>query len=127
MENSPSFRKTKNKNFQPPNLELDSLIDSGAESNIIMIPTWIENHDLHPKLLLLKTSSKLATSQGISLTKYGTFQLLLITTRTREQSKFISKSSKRIFHITNIKHNIAGVPFITTISSQIHSKQRTTN
>ena len=29
----------KNKEFQPPDLEIDFLIDSGAESNIINIPT----------------------------------------------------------------------------------------
>ena len=30
----------RNKEFQPPDLEIDFLIDSGAESNIINIPTW---------------------------------------------------------------------------------------
>ena len=30
----------KNKEFQPPDLEIDSLLDSGAESNLINIPTW---------------------------------------------------------------------------------------
>ena len=29
----------RNKEFQPPDLEIDFLIDSGAESNIINIPT----------------------------------------------------------------------------------------
>ena len=32
----------KSKEFQPPDLEIDFLIDSGAESNIINIPTWNE-------------------------------------------------------------------------------------
>ena len=32
----------KKKKFQPPDLEIDFLIDSGAESNIINIPTWNE-------------------------------------------------------------------------------------
>ena len=32
----------KSKNFQPPDLEIDFSIDSGAESNIINIPTWNE-------------------------------------------------------------------------------------
>ena len=40
----------KNKEFQPPDLKLDFLIDSGAESNIINIPTWNEIRTLHPKL-----------------------------------------------------------------------------
>ena len=38
----------KNKEFQPPDLENDFLIDSGAESNIINIPTWNEIRILHP-------------------------------------------------------------------------------
>ena len=40
----------KSKEFQPPDLEIDFLIDSGAESNIINIPTWNEMKTLHPKL-----------------------------------------------------------------------------
>ena len=50
----------RNKEFQPPDLEIDFLNDSGAESNIINIPTWNEIKTLHPKLTLLETSSKLA-------------------------------------------------------------------
>ena len=52
----------KNEEFQPPDLEIDFLIDSGAESNIINIPTWNEIKLLHPILKPLETSSKLATS-----------------------------------------------------------------
>ena len=51
------------KEFQPPDLETDFLIDSGAESNIINIPTWNEISTLHPNLKPLETSSKLATAQ----------------------------------------------------------------
>ena len=40
----------KNKQFQPPDLETDFLIDSGAESNIINIPTWNEIRTLHLNL-----------------------------------------------------------------------------
>ena len=40
----------RNKEFQPPDLEIDFLIDSGAESNIINITTWNEIKTLHPKL-----------------------------------------------------------------------------
>ena len=57
----------RNKEFQPPDLEIDFLIDSGAESNIINIPTWNEIKTLHPKLTPLATSSKLATAQGSTL------------------------------------------------------------
>ena len=51
----------RSKEFQPPDLEIDFLIDSGAESNIINIPTWNEIKTLHPNLTPLETSSKLAT------------------------------------------------------------------
>ena len=55
----------RNKEFQPRDLEIDFLIDSGAESNPINIPTWNEIKTLHPKLTPLATSSKLATAPGI--------------------------------------------------------------
>ena len=61
----------KSKEYQPPDLEIDFLIDSGAESNIINIPTWNEIKLLHPNLKPLETSSKLATAQGSTLINYG--------------------------------------------------------
>ena len=70
----------KNKEFQPPDLEIDFLIDSGAESNIINIPTWNEIRTLHPNLKPLETSSKLATAQGSTLVNYGEIQLSLVLT-----------------------------------------------
>ena len=57
----------RNKENQPPDLEIDFLIDSGAESNIIKIPTLNEIKTLHPNLTPLETSSKLATAQGSTL------------------------------------------------------------
>ena len=78
----------RNKEFQPPDLEIDFLIDSGAESNIINIPTWNEIKTLHPKLTPLATSSKLATAQGSTIVNYGKVQLFLLPTRTMEQKKF---------------------------------------
>ena len=103
----------RNNEFQPPDLEIDFLIDSGAESNIINIPTWKEIKTLHPKLTPLATSSKLATAQGSTLVNYGKIQLFLLPTRTMEQNKNLSKPIKQIFHITDIKHNIIGIPFIS--------------
>ena len=103
----------RNKEFQPPDLEIDFLIDSGAESNIINIPTWNEIKTLHPKLTPLATSSKLATAQGSTLVNYGKIQLFLLPTRTMEQNKILNKPFKQIFHITDIKHNIIGIPFIS--------------
>ena len=103
----------RSKEFQPPDLEIDFLIDSGAESNIINIPTWNEIKTLHPKLTPLETSSKLATAQGSTLVNYGKIQLFLLPTRTMEQNKILTKPFKQIFHITDIKHNIIGIPFIS--------------
>ena len=103
----------RNKEFQPPDLEIDFLIDSGAESNIIHIPTWNEIKTLHPKLKPLATSSKLATAQGSTLVNYGKIQLFLLPTRTMEQNKILNKPFIQIFYITDIKHNIIGIPFIS--------------
>ena len=103
----------RNKEFQPPDLEIDFLIDSGAESNIINIPTWNEIKTLHPKLTPLATSSKLATAQGSTLVNYGKVQLFLLPTRTMEQNKILNKPFKQIFHFTDINHNIIGIPFIS--------------
>ena len=67
------------------------------------------------------------------LTNYGKIQLFLVPTRTMEQNKILNKPFEQIFHITNIKHNIIGIPFITkykpTISiqnSKIHIKDKYT-
>ena len=103
----------RNKEFRPPDLEIDFWIDLGAESNIIIIPTWNEIKTLHPKLTPLATSSKLATAQGSTLVNYGKIQLFLLPTRTMEQNKILNKPFKQIFHITDIKHNIIGITFIS--------------
>ena len=76
----------KSKEFQPPDLEIDFLIDSGAESNIINIPAWKEIRLLHPNLKPLETSSKLATAQGSMLTNYGKIQLFLVPIGTTIQT-----------------------------------------
>ena len=125
----------RSKEFQPPDLEIDFLIDSRAESNIINIPTWNEIKTLHPNLTPLEISSKLATSQGSTLVNYGKIQLLLVPTRTMEQNKILNKPFKQTFqfHITDIKHNIIGKPFITKyipktniLNSKIHIKDKYT-
>ena len=87
----------RNKKFQPPDLEIDFLIDSGAESNIINIPTWNEIKTLHPKLTPLATSSKLATAQGSTLVNYGKIQLFLLPTRTMEQNKILNHQLNKYF------------------------------
>ena len=103
----------RNKEFQPPDLEIDFLIDSGAESNIINITIWNEIKTLHPKLTPLATSSKPATAQGSTLVNFGKIQLFLLPTRTMEQNKVLNKLFKQIFHITDTKHNIIVIPFIS--------------
>ena len=60
----------KSKECQRPDLEIDFLIYSGAESNIINIPTWNEIKTLRPKLIPLKTTSRLATAQGSTSTTF---------------------------------------------------------
>ena len=123
----------RNKEFQQPDIENDFLIDSGAESNIINIPTWNEIKTFHPNLTPLETSSKLATAQGSTLVNNGKIQLFLLPTRTMEQNKILNKPFKHIFHITDIKHNIIGIPFISeyipTINiliNKIHIKDKYT-
>ena len=115
--------------FQPPDLEIDFLIDSGAESNIIDNPTWNEIKTLHPNLTPLETSKKLTKSQGSTLVNYGKIQLFLVPTRTMEQNKILNKPFKQTFHFTDIKHNIIGIPFISKyiptiniLNSKIHIK-----
>ena len=123
----------KSKEFQPSDLEIDFLIDSGAESNLINIPTWNEMKTLHPSLKFLEISSKLATAQGSTLVNYGKIQLFLVPTRTMEQNKILNKPFKQTFHITDFKHNIIGIPFITKyiptiniLNSEIHLKDKYT-
>ena len=42
------LESSKSKDFRIPDLEIDFLIDSGAELNIINIPIWNEIKFLHP-------------------------------------------------------------------------------
>ena len=123
----------RSKEYQPPDLEIDFLIDSGAESNIINIPTWNEIKTMHPNLTPLETSSKLATAQGSTLVNYGKIQLFLVPTRTMEQNKILNKPFKQTFHIADIKHKTYGIPFITKyiptkkiLNSKIHIKDKYT-
>ena len=121
----------KSKEFQPPDLEIDFLIDSGAEPNINNIPIWNEIKTIHPNLVVMKTASKLATAQGSTLINYGKIQLFLVPTRTMEQNKTLNKPFKQTFHITDIKHKSFGIPFITKyiptiniLNSKIHIKDK---
>ena len=84
---------------------------------------------MHPNLTHLETSSKLATAQGSTLVNYGKLQLFFLPARTMEQNKILNKPFKQIFHITDIKHNIIGIPFISKyiptiniLNSKIHIK-----
>ena len=77
------------------------------------IPTWNEIKTLHPKLTPVKTTSRLATAQGSTLTNYGKIQLFLVPTKTMEQNKLLNKPFKQTFHITDIKPINIGIPFIT--------------
>ena len=133
MDNTTPFSKSKRKDFRSPDLEIDFLLDLGAESNVIIIPTWIEIQTLHPKLIPFKTSSKLATSQKSSLTTFGKIQEFLVPTQTMEQNKLLTKPFKQTFHKTDIKQNIVGIPYITKyiptiniLNSKVHLKDKYT-
>ena len=91
----------------------------------------IEIKTLHPQLIPFKTTSRLATAQGSTLTNYGKIQLFLVPTRTMEQNKLMSKLFKQTFHVTDIKHNIIGIPFIikyiptiNILNSKVHLKDK---
>ena len=86
----------RSKEFQPPDLEIDFLIDSRAESNITNISTWNEIKTLHPNLTPLETTSKLATAKGSTLVNYGKIELFLLPKRTMEQNKILNKPFKQI-------------------------------
>ena len=81
----------------------------------------------------MKAASKLATAQGSTLINHGKIQLFLIPTRTMKQNKILTKPFRQTFHITDIKHNIIGIPFITKyiptiniFNSKIHIKDKYT-
>ena len=93
----------------------------------------MERDTLHSNLIPPKRSSKYATAQGSSLTNFGKIQPFLILTRTIEQNKLLTKHFKQTFHITDIKHNIIGMPFITKyiptiniLDSKIHIEDKCT-
>ena len=68
----------------------------------------------------MKIANKLATAQGSSIINYGKIQVFLVPTRTMEQNKILSKACKQTFHITDIKHNIIGIPFLTKYNPTIN-------
>ena len=68
QKNHQENQEKQSKEFQPSDLEIDFLIDSGAESNIINISTWNEVKILHSKLIPLKMASRVATAQVSNLT-----------------------------------------------------------
>ena len=100
---------------------------------MINIPSWNEIKTLHPNLIHMKTASKSATSQDSTLVNYRKIQLFLVATRTMEQNQILNNPFKQTFHITDIKHNIIGIPFITKyistiniLNSKIHIKDKYT-
>ena len=56
-----------------------------------------------------KTTNRLATAQGSTLTIK---QLGRLIVQTVEQNKLMGKPFKQTFHITDIKQNIIGIPFL---------------
>ena len=75
----------------------------------------------------------MATAQGSTLVNYEKIQLFLVPTRTMEQNKILNKPFKQTFHVTDMKHNSIGIPFITKyiptiniLNSKIHVKDKYT-
>ena len=75
----------------------------------------------------MKTTSGLATAQGSSLTNYRKTQFFLLRTRTMEQNRLFNKPFKQTFRITDIKHIIIRIPFITKYIPTIKSLSTRTN
>ena len=90
LETFTFFKKFKKQKFSVTRLEICFffIIESRAELNIINTPTWNDIQTLHPKLSPLKTSSKLATAHGSSLTKYGKIQLILVPTQKWNKANY---------------------------------------
>ena len=91
------------------------------------------NQNVTPNLNTYKTASKLASAPGSTLVNYGKIQLFLVTTRTLEQNKELNKPFKQTFHITDMKHNIIGTPFMNqyiptmnNLNSKLHIKDKST-
>ena len=68
---------------------------------------------LHPKLKPFKTTIRLATAQGSILTNYAKNPTFPCSHSNNGKNKLMSKPFKQTFHITDIKHKIIGIPFIT--------------
>ena len=107
------LKSPKSKNFQLPDLKIAFFLDPGAESNIINNPTWNEIQTLRLNLLPSKTSSRLATAQGSILTIFWKKSIVLRSHSNNGTNKLLNKPFKQTFHITDIKHNIVEIPFIT--------------
>ena len=71
------IERAKNKKIQSPDLEIEFLINSGAKSNIYILPTWKEVQTLKPSSS--KTPSKLASAKELSLINYGKIRLYLVS------------------------------------------------
>ena len=63
LDSSLLLERPKSKNFQSSDLEIDFLIDSGAESNSLNFTAWNQIQILHAKISPSKTSCNLATAQ----------------------------------------------------------------
>ena len=77
---------------------------------------------------------QISYSTGIKFNKFWKkIQLSLVPTRTIEQNKLLTKALKQTFHITDIKHKIVEIPFISKynpttmiLNSKIHLKDKYT-
>ena len=68
--------------------------------------------NLPTKVTSPENNKQTSSHTGINLNNRK-IQFFLVPTRTMERNKLMSKSFKQTFQITDIKHNIIGIPFIT--------------
>ena len=80
--------------------------------NLHIVWTAGKNFEL-PDTLSRNTPPDLLTSTRLNLNKLKKIQVFLVPTKKMEQNKLLNKPFKQTFHITDIKHNIIGIPFIT--------------
>ena len=115
LDNHFFLESPKNKNLQPPDLQIDFLIDNDAESKLL------------PHLLGMKSNSYIhifhfqVFPENLPLHKAEVKQnmekyKLFYPNSNNGTKKLIQKPFRQMFHIIDIKHNIVGIPFISNTS-----------
>ena len=125
------LEKPKSKQFQTPDFRFSSRFRSRIKCH--QHSHLRRNKNSTPKINTLQNNKQTSNRTRINLNKLRKTQLFLVPTRTMEQNKLMSKPFKQTFHISDIKNNIIGLPFITQyiptikiLNSRIHIKDKYT-